>query len=100
MYFPVLTNFLLLQTGRERLRLREGSFQGSRPACPNDPRQRVHHHGAMSAMPSALFDRVIKLFLGASAAENEFLDLTEYYIQTDEYQRVLRGEVLVARSDT
>jgi hypothetical protein len=54
----------------------------------------------MSAMPSALFDRVIKLFLGASAAENEFLDLTEYYIQTDEYQRVLRGEVLVARSDT
>jgi hypothetical protein len=36
-----------------------------------------------------------KLFLGASAAENEFLDLAEYYIQTDEYQRVLRGEVQV-----
>jgi hypothetical protein len=36
-----------------------------------------------------------KLFLGASAAENEFLDLTEYYIQTDEFQRVLRGEIQV-----
>jgi hypothetical protein len=36
-----------------------------------------------------------KLFLGASAAENEFLDLAEYYIQTDEYQRVFRGEIQV-----
>ncbi|HEY5742372.1 MAG TPA: hypothetical protein VIS99_07510 [Terrimicrobiaceae bacterium] len=35
------------------------------------------------------------LFLGASAAENEFLELQNYYIQTDEYQRVLRGEVQV-----
>jgi hypothetical protein len=36
-----------------------------------------------------------KLFLGASAAENEFLDLAKYYIQTDEYQRVFRGEIQV-----
>lgn len=36
-----------------------------------------------------------QLFLGASAAENEFLELQDYYLQTDEYQRVLRGEVQV-----
>jgi hypothetical protein len=36
-----------------------------------------------------------KLFLGASAAENEFLDLSQYYLQTDEYQRALRGEVQI-----
>jgi hypothetical protein len=38
---------------------------------------------------------ITKLFLGASAAENEYLDLSKYYIQTDEFQRVLRGEVQV-----
>ena len=35
------------------------------------------------------------LFFGASAAENESLELQSYYLQTDEYQRVLRGEVQV-----
>jgi hypothetical protein len=38
---------------------------------------------------------ITKLFIGASAAENEFLDLSKYYIQTDEFRRVLRGEVQV-----
>jgi hypothetical protein len=38
---------------------------------------------------------ITKLFVGASAAENEFLDLSNYYIQTDEFQRVRRGEVQV-----
>jgi hypothetical protein len=38
---------------------------------------------------------ITKLFIGASAAENEFLDLFKYYIQTDEFRRVRRGEVQV-----
>ena len=38
---------------------------------------------------------ITKLFIGASAAENEFLDLSRYYIQTDEFRRVQRGEVQV-----
>lgn len=36
-----------------------------------------------------------KLNLGASAAENEMLELGNYYLETDEYRRVLRGEVQV-----
>jgi len=35
------------------------------------------------------------LHLGQSAAENEHDELVEYYIQTAEYQRVIRGEVQV-----
>jgi hypothetical protein len=27
------------------MQLREGSFSGSRPGCPRDPRHRVHRHG-------------------------------------------------------
>jgi hypothetical protein len=38
---------------------------------------------------------ITKLFIGASAAENEFRDLSRYYIQTDEFRRVQRGEVQV-----
>ena len=38
---------------------------------------------------------ITRLFIGASAAENEFLDLSKYYIQTDEFRRVQRGEVQV-----
>ena len=38
---------------------------------------------------------ITKLFIGASAAENEFLDLSMYYIPTDEFRRVQRGEVQV-----
>ena len=38
---------------------------------------------------------VTSLFLGASAAENEWADLGEYYIQTDEYRRLVRGEIQV-----
>jgi hypothetical protein len=38
---------------------------------------------------------ITTLFLGASAAENEFLDLSRYYIQTDEFQRLIRGELQV-----
>jgi hypothetical protein len=29
----------------EPMQLREGSFAGSRPACPKDPQQRVYRHG-------------------------------------------------------
>ena len=36
---------------------------------------------------------ITKLFIGASAAENEFLNLSKYYVQTDEFLRVQRGEV-------
>lgn len=35
------------------------------------------------------------LHLGQSAAENEHEELSEYYIQTAEYQRVIRGEVQI-----
>jgi hypothetical protein len=35
------------------------------------------------------------LFVGASAAENEFTELGAYYLQTDEYHRVLRGEIRI-----
>jgi hypothetical protein len=44
---------------------------------------------------TALQTPITKLFIGASAAENEFLDLSKYYIQTDEFRRVARGEVQV-----
>lgn len=36
-----------------------------------------------------------KLNLGASSAENEMRDLGNYYLETDEYQRTLRGEVQI-----
>lgn len=34
-----------------------------------------------------------KIQLGATAAENEFSELSNYFIPTDEYRRILRGEV-------
>lgn len=34
-----------------------------------------------------------KLSFGASAAENEFRELAGYYLETDQFQRALRGEV-------
>jgi len=36
-----------------------------------------------------------QLTLGASAAENEFQQLGDYYIETDEFMRALRGEVQI-----
>jgi hypothetical protein len=51
-------------------------------------------HGHQDQRPLS-GDALSTLFLGASAAENEFNQLGEYYIQTDEYQRVLRGEVRI-----
>jgi hypothetical protein len=35
------------------------------------------------------------LDMGSSTAENEFANLGEYYVQTDEFRRALRGEVRV-----
>lgn len=43
----------------------------------------------------ALITPIQKLQIGASAAENEHDDLGSYYIQTDEFQRVLDGDVQV-----
>jgi hypothetical protein len=34
-----------------------------------------------------------RLTFGSSAAENEFRDLSGYYLETDQFQRALRGEV-------
>ncbi|PYX09998.1 MAG: hypothetical protein DMG88_04595 [Acidobacteria bacterium] len=34
-----------------------------------------------------------RLTFGASAAENEFRELSGYYLETDQFQRALRGEV-------
>lgn len=36
-----------------------------------------------------------QLTLGASSAENEFQDLGNYYLETDEFRRALRGEVQI-----
>lgn len=38
---------------------------------------------------------LFKLDLGSSTAENEFAHLGEYYVQTDEFRRALRGEVRI-----
>jgi hypothetical protein len=43
----------------------------------------------------ALVTPIQKLQIGASAAENEHDDLGSYYIQTEEFQRVVRGEIQV-----
>ena len=43
----------------------------------------------------ALITPIQKLQIGASAAENEHDDLGFYYIQTEEFQRVVRGEIQV-----
>jgi hypothetical protein len=37
-----------------------------------------------------------RLNLGSSAAENEFTELAEYFVETDIFRRALRGEVRVA----
>jgi hypothetical protein len=42
--------------------------------------------------PRTFLDR---LSLGASSAENELQELGNYYLKTDEYRRVLRGEVRI-----
>ncbi|MBJ6979451.1 hypothetical protein [Luteimonas sp. MC1895] len=43
-----------------------------------------------------------RLHFGASSAENEITDLPEYYLDTDEFRRALRGEVrlIVGRKGT
>jgi hypothetical protein len=38
---------------------------------------------------------LMQLNLGASSAENEFQELGNYYIETDEFRRALRGEVQI-----
>ena len=44
---------------------------------------------------SALQSPIQKLQLGSSAAENEHNDLANYYVQTEEYLRTVRGEIQV-----
>jgi hypothetical protein len=44
------------------------------------------------AQPTTFLER---LNLGASAAENELQDLGQYYLETDEYRRAIRGEVRI-----
>jgi hypothetical protein len=46
----------------------------------------------LSAEPQTLLEQ---LNLGASAAENELQDLGNYYLETDEFRRALRGEVRI-----
>lgn len=47
---------------------------------------------AATQQPSNILAR---LSLGASSAENEFQELGQYYLETDEFRRTLRGEVQV-----
>lgn len=53
----------------------------------------------VSAVPGSMLQRIS---LGDPMAENEFQSLTAYYVQTDEYNRALRGEVnlVVGRKGT
>ena len=44
------------------------------------------------AQPTTFLSR---LNLGASAAENELQELGQYYLETDEYRRAIRGEVRI-----
>jgi hypothetical protein len=53
----------------------------------------IQESGSEAAVVPTSF--LARLSLGASAAENEISDLSYYYIETDEYQRALRGEVRV-----
>jgi hypothetical protein len=52
---------------------------------------------AMQEKAQFAFDReqtlLEKISFGASAAENEFRELAGYYLDTDQFQRALRGEV-------
>lgn len=54
------------------------AFQGEAPALIAEPRTFLE-----------------RLHLGASAAENEFQNISEYYVETDAFRRALRGEVRV-----
>lgn len=45
--------------------------------------------------PSQKNNLLARVSLGASAAENEFSELGQYYLRTEEFERVLRGEVQV-----
>lgn len=38
---------------------------------------------------------LMQLTLGASSAENEFQDLGDYYLETDEFKRAFRGEIQI-----
>src|SRR6185369_10712226 len=53
----------------------------------------------IAAVPGSLLQQIS---LGDPMAENEFQSLAEYYVQTDEYNRALRGEVnlVVGRKGT
>ena len=48
---------------------------------------------ARAARPTA--GLLASLNMGSSTAENEFVTLGEYYLQTDEFRRALRGEVRI-----
>ena len=51
-----------------------------------------------SVQPSIVADPstfLMRLTLGASSAENEFQELSNYYVETDEFRRALRAEVQI-----
>lgn len=51
-----------------------------------------------SSQPAVVTDAstfLASLTLGASSAENEFQELGNYYLETDEFRRALRGEVQI-----
>lgn len=51
-----------------------------------------------SAQPSVVSEPstfLTRLTLGSSSAENEFQELGNYYIETDEFRRTIRGEVQI-----
>jgi hypothetical protein len=45
--------------------------------------------------PPAAPNLLASLDMGSSTAENEFVHLGEYYVQTDQFRRALRGEVRI-----
>jgi hypothetical protein len=50
---------------------------------------------AQSRVPLPKRGLLASLDMGSSTAENEFVSLGEYYVQTDQFRRALRGEVRI-----
>jgi hypothetical protein len=50
---------------------------------------------AQTKVPSPKQGLLASLDMGSSTAENEFVNLGEYYVQTDQFRRALRGEARI-----
>ncbi len=94
---------LLLQTGEDPVPLdyrdlvRSVRFPNQIDEYVADFAASIGERFQAMSLPIASTSRTFleELNLGASAAENELLDLGHYYLETDEFRRALRGEVRI-----